>query len=96
MLAEMTGHIEQSSKERIMVELANTIGLALGAHTTKLYLVESEGKLTLYRREKEVWTRVGEEQVIGDDESPAQQCATQRRTVLRSDKVRQHFSVRFC
>ena len=95
MLEEMTGHVKQSvtSKEKIMMELANTIGLALSAHTTKLYLVESEGKMTLYRPDQGSWAR-GEEQVIGVGGNPAQQCATQRRTVLRSNEVRLHFSVR--
>ena len=81
MLEEMTGQVKQAvtSKEKIMVELANTIGLALSAHTTKVYLVESEGKMTLYRPDQGNWAQ-GEEQVIGDGGSPAQQCATQRRT----------------
>ena len=47
MLTEMTGHI--TSKQRIMEELATTVGLALNADQTNLYLVECEGRITLYR-----------------------------------------------
>ena len=87
MLAEMTDHVEGSgaSKEKIMLELANTIGLAVKADTTKLYLVESEGKITLHRPDQESGPR--EEQVIGEDGSSVQRCATQGRSVVRSDKV---------
>ena len=80
-LAEMTG----ASKERIMLELADTSKLAVGADQTNLYLLQSQGVVSLYSHQGE-----DRQFLIGEEGGGVEKCARTRRNVISTCEVSSH------
>ena len=80
-LAEMTG----ASKERIMLELADTSKLAVGADQTNLYLLQSQGVVSLYSHQGE-----DRQLLIGEEGGGVEKCARTRRNVILTCEVSSH------
>jgi len=83
MLEEMTGQLREEgtpSKSQIMSELAACISAAINADMVNIYLVESEGELTLYPRKGDG----AHKQAIGSGRSIAAHCAKVK-DIIRTD-----------
>ena len=83
MLEEMTGQLREegsASKGRIMNELANCISAAVNADLVNVYLVETEGEISLFPRQAGRVTR----QAVGSGRSIAAHCAKVK-DIIRTD-----------
>ena len=78
------------SKARIMLELADTTKLAVAADLTNLYLVESEGVVSLQSHQGEPSQFLLGEEGTGAVELRVEQCARTRRPLISTDQVSAH------
>ena len=77
-LAEMRG----ASKERIMLELSETCRLAVRADLTNLFLLQSQGEVSLYSPQGE-----DRQLLTGEEGDSVERCVRTRRHVMATCKV---------